>query len=247
MSDPLFTPDPEIITVDPNKDYFAELVGEGKKFADAKALARSKAEADAHIARLEREQAIARKELENRMNMEKFMDQLSKTVQPKTAEPIIDPTSGLERNVEQPKVEIKGLSEDDVTKMLEARERQHREQANIAEAIAKAKEAFGANYAIVLKQKAQELGVSEDFLTSIAKSNVAAFVRVVGIGQVQGSDALFPQGSINTSGMQQTAKDTKNWAYYENIRKNNVAEYLLPKTQREMHEQAVKLGESFYN
>ena len=41
--------------IDPNKDYLAELVGEGKKFKTDKDLARGKYEADLYVKTLERQ------------------------------------------------------------------------------------------------------------------------------------------------------------------------------------------------
>ena len=49
-------------TIDPEKDYTAELVGEGKKFKDNKELARSKVESDLFISHLQKEEiGISRK------------------------------------------------------------------------------------------------------------------------------------------------------------------------------------------
>src|SRR5688572_12541162 len=56
-----------------------QLVGEGKKFADAEALAKCKAESDAFIETLKREQAELRRELDTRLSLEDFLDQQKAT------------------------------------------------------------------------------------------------------------------------------------------------------------------------
>src|SRR5688572_23205514 len=70
---------------DDTKDYFTELVGDGKKFNDEKALAKGKAFADHHISLLEAEKAEMveehrklREELNARAALEELIDQMKK-------------------------------------------------------------------------------------------------------------------------------------------------------------------------
>ena len=63
--------------VDPNKNYLEELVGEGKKFKDPVALARSKVESDRHIAKLESELKAIRTDMNSRLSLEDLVTKLA--------------------------------------------------------------------------------------------------------------------------------------------------------------------------
>jgi len=241
MSDPLFSaPDPETI-IDPTKDYLSELVGEGKKFTDAAALARGKAEADAHIRRLEREAQALRTDLENSVRMKEFLDNLKSVAPTKTAEELNAGTPPREPNADVPK----GLSLADVEKLMQERERSARENQNLEKAVSVAKQAFGANYGHVLSQKAEEMGISKEWLTDVAKTNPTAFLKLVGAETGNQNTTLFPQSSVRS--VPQNNVQTKNLAYYQKLRKDDPVRYHSREVQMEMHREAEKQGDSFFN
>ncbi len=243
MSDPLFSSDQEPVTIDPNKDYSSDLVGEGKKFKDIAALARAKVESDAFIEQLKRENAEARAKADNGLAMKTFLDNLDAKMKTAPAEPTRVETPSLEPNAAQPN---KGISEQDIVALLERREAQKSEQDNLNKAVEQVKKAFGANYGLVLKQKAQELGVKEEFLTDVAKKNVNAFLKIVQAETPSDNTSLFPSSSISSSNpsVQNTGKKFKD---YEKLRKENQQEYMSRKIQNEMMDEALKQGESFFS
>jgi len=74
-----------IDTIDPSKNYLAELVGEGKKFKTQEDLARGKAESDAYIKILEKrsdelrnDYLKLRDDYSSRAKLEEVVDQLTK-------------------------------------------------------------------------------------------------------------------------------------------------------------------------
>jgi hypothetical protein len=244
MTDLFNAPDQEIV-IDPTKDYLPELVGDDKKFKTPTDLARAKVEADAFIERLKRENALARKELEDKMSMKQFMDNLNSKLTSKPAEQNSPVTNQNEPDAAT-QIINKGISEEDIVKILESRERAKQEQQNIMKATEAVKKAFGANYVQVLEQKAQELGVAKAFLEDVAKSNVSAFLKVVGAEQPADNNAqVFPKGSVshpNTPA--QVGKSAKD---FEKLRRENFREWLTPRVQNEIYEQMMKQGESFYS
>lgn len=234
----LFNSDQEI-TIDPTKDYLPELVGEDKKFKTAADLARGKIESDAFIERLKRENAELRSKKDTEISMQTFLDNLDKKLKP---QPALEPDGTPPK---EPTAEHKGISEEDIVRLLESREATKQKQANLEQAVSAAKKAFGANYSLVLEQKAQELGISKDFLTSVAEKNVPAFLRIVGAEIKDDNTQLFPSTSISTSrpSIQSSGKTFKD---YEKIRKENPSEYMSSRVQNEMMAEAVKQGEAFY-
>lgn len=240
MSDLFKAPDQEI-TIDPEKDYLPDLVGEGKKFKTPADLARAKLESDAFIERLKRENAEMRSKVETELSMKQFLDNLDAKLKAKPADDTTQRTTPDEPNAEQIN---KGISEEDILKLLDNREKTKQQQENLNKAIELSKKSFGANYSLVLEQKAQELGISKNFLEDIAKSNVSAFARIVGAEPKNDSTQLFPTSSVTT----QTAPPVntgKKYSDFEKMRKENYKEWISPRVQNEIHDLAVKHGEAF--
>lgn len=240
MSDLFTAPDQEI-TIDPNKDYLPELVGEGKKFKELSDLARAKVESDAFIERLKRENAELRSKKETEISMQTFLDNLDKKLKPQPAQEE-QRTTPAESTAEP----TKGISEEDIVRLLESREAAKQKQANLEQAVSAAKKAFGANYSLVLEQKVQELGVSKDFLTSVAEKNVSAFLRLVGAEVKTEDSTLFPTSSVSTT-RPSNPSTGKKFSDFEKLRKENPSKYLSSQVQNEMMAEALKQGESFYS
>lgn len=60
--------DPVTEQAAPAESLYGDLVGEGKKFSDAEALAKAKVESDTHISTIEEENAVLRKKIESSSN-----------------------------------------------------------------------------------------------------------------------------------------------------------------------------------
>ena len=73
--------------IDLEKDYLAELVGEGKRYKDPQVLARSAVEKDNFIERLKTEGAQLRAELNTRIKYEEFLDKLKSSPSRSNEEP----------------------------------------------------------------------------------------------------------------------------------------------------------------
>lgn len=236
----LFTADETDVTFEENVSYHDNLVGEGKKYKDSEALAKSRIEADAFILRLQNENAVIRAELQKRDSVEEAVKRLTQR-QPAqdTVEEAPPPAPGSHKD---------GLTLEDVEALLQHkladREAQNRQKTNSQIVIDELKSRFGSQWKAVLKAKQEELGVTEQYLEEQARVAPKALLALVGSGPR--SDSFTPpSGSFDTSKRPQTTS-SKNFAYFEKIRLTSPTEYWKPHVQNEMHKEAIKQGDAFW-
>ena len=89
-----------------------------------------------------------------------------------------------------------------------------------------------------MKLKAQELGVSVEFLQSVAAQSPKAFLAQLGLDNTSNqAPVVAPRNDINPRALNETSGRVKEgtYAYYENIRKTDPKAYYSPKIQIEMH------------
>lgn len=242
MTDSIFNDPTDFPTIDPEKDYYAELVGEGKKYKDNLAAGRAIAEKDLFIERLKAETQALREEtarqtaeLKTRTSLDEFLEKVKN--QPARS------------NVEDPPAtQPVALNEEKITEIvkshLTAKELADRQIANINTVTEGLKKAFGPNYVKSLEEKTEELGLSKEFLDDLAKKSPKAFFTALGIASQTHSVFTPPDSTVNVSGRSQGI--VKNYAYYKELKKKlTPAEYYSPALQNEMYEQAKKLGDQF--
>lgn len=238
----IFDKEDHVPVVDPNADHYAALVGDDKAYKDNAALARAVAEKEAFIQRVLREKEAVLDELRGRERLESLVDQLAKKERETPVGENPPPT--------EPGQAKESMGPEDLHKKVEETLRSLREketrEVNEAKVRQKLREAFGANAEAVYKQKASELG-GEAFLNDIAARNPEALFRVLGIDSApQRQGDTPPRSAVNTGGFRPQA-DVRNKAYYDNLRKTMPSsEYWSARIQNEIHEQAAKLGPSFY-
>ncbi len=132
--------------IDPDKDYYTELVGEGRKFKDEKALARSKAEADEFIKfknkqfdQLSESYLKLKADYEARAKLEELIDQI--------------PTRD---NRELPNANNQpGIDPKDLETLIESKftsyEKKQRQEENVKKAKELAREKLGQRWSSALK------------------------------------------------------------------------------------------------
>lgn len=220
------------IFIDPDKDYSEELVGEGKKYADLQALARSRVEADATIARRERELAGLREELATRLKYEEFLDKLNSkgTTLPNTTDDDTNP----------PKP---GLSQEQLDVALENKLKQYEAnkiaENNLTLVHNKLTEAFGTNYSYNLRKKTEELGMSETFIKQLAATNPKALLKLLEVeGTTKSPNELFqaPPRNDYTSSSLSPSKESKEEATLEEMRRKQPEKYWSPEIQNKLFE-----------
>jgi len=241
--------------IDPNKNYLEELVGDGKKFRSHEDLARGKAESDLFIAKLLQEKKEALEELNKRLTVEDLLSRLENKGTPPVTQNQFNqngnaasgdqnaPNSNL--NLDEIKAAVKAELERDVVNA--------KREANVNNVNAKMTELYGDQAPAVLRRKAQELGVSIDYLRGIAADSPALFLKTIEeapVAQPQ-KPSIFnapPQG-VNTGALPKTPTygNHKPRSYYENLKKTNPKEYFSPKTAVQEHKDAVALGVNFFD
>jgi len=244
-----------------DKNYLEELVGEGKKFSSAEELAKGKAQSDAFIEQLKREQSELREALAESKSIEEHLNDLrtavvthnkkeenisAMTVDPNAAAPVVAETTAQATP-----------SPDDIRSMVEQEVSRRTSQAqveqNLDSVISEAKRVHGDNYKQELSQKAMELGSTPDEMFEIAQKNPALFKSVMGL---TGDKAPATQNapnrvfeSVNTDALRAQNKATgkKGYSDFQDLRKTNPQKYFSAEVQNEMFRLAQEIGPEFLN
>lgn len=215
---------------------------------DVDALLKGKAEADRFIEQLKHETAQIRNDLASRLSVEEALSKLVAT-----------PASGTsnnqrveERLPETPNKETPAaLAKDDVLALVRealATESSKAKQAsNIEVAKQELEKTFGSNYITHLQKRADELGVNPDFLNRLASESPKALLALVNDGKTSTQSNLSTPPETNIMSGTQSNVGSKNYKYYDSVRKSDPRKYWSPSFQNEMYANAAKLGPKFYD
>lgn len=251
MTETLFDPNKlveTVETIDDSKDYLTEYVGTGKKFADASALAKAKAQSDLFIKRMETENKAMRDELtrlSGELKTRTSLDEFLEKVRSAQKEPTVT-TSNQDNQANEPV-----LNEEKIAELIEtrltAKERALQASTNLRAVQEGLIKAYGQDYVPVLSKRAQDLGVDKAFLDNLAQTAPKAFFAALGITLENKQSSIFAPPNTVTSSPSSTNSGAKNEKYYQALRKKlSPAEYYAPAIQNEKFEMAKKLGDSFY-
>jgi hypothetical protein len=229
--------DDNLPTIDPSKDYLNEYVGDDKKFKTPQDLARAKAESDAFIERLTRENAGLREDLKARTGLEELVTRLS--------EVDTKPSADLGNEPQTPNREDAPDLEKIIAQKLEEREVQKTSQDNLAAVKKTLADKWGSDYSNKLKTAANELGVGEKFLSDMAAKNPKAFYKLVGLESNPRPDLFEPPPRTETTVTMPPASGDRDWDYYEKLRKADSNRYWSVSVQNQLHKDALRLGERF--
>lgn len=209
----------------------------------AEELLKAKVEADLHIKNLEREKA-------EQYEMYKKLYEESQTKASLTE--LIDQIKNKETQVALPNANEVKEPTLDFTKIetmfeqkLSAYEQQKREVDNFGKVQSKLKEKLGDNYASILKDQYNQLGLSNEDMNALAKKSPEAYFRMLGLNDNARSDYMAaPRSSQrNDSFAPKTVK--RDYAYYQELKKTNPMLYLDPKIAVQMEKDAQELGAAF--
>lgn len=231
----LFTEnDPSPVTVD-------ALVGEGKKYKSVDDLAKAKIEADRFIEQLKAEKAEVLRDMQARPPVsdrsQEILDRLEALAR--------TPTTERQDTTPTERVEVKGLTEDDVFRILQQREAQSRAQANMNAVKTELVQKFGDQYSQVLKSLQDKLGVDQKFLDNLAAQSPAAFQGLLATVQPSGQPVFTPPASSKPDAFKPTGGGAKPRSEYLKLKAENPALYNSPAVQNQMYKDAMALGEKF--
>lgn len=232
--------------IDPNKNYYEELVGDGRKFKDNEDLAKGKYMADMHIKMLERRMDELRadyiKEQSENATRAKLED-LLKTMETRPAssdQPLANVVPDTSPKFDLSEIEKR--MEEKLSQGLSAYETANRQKANTNSVVSKLKERYGDNYQPVVKQQIQSLGMTDEMFNQMVKDAPQALLKTLGIGD-QPERFQSPERSSGQFAFKGPQKRT--WSYYQELKQKNPRLYHDPKTLIQMEKDALELGDAF--
>lgn len=155
-------------------------------------ILRAKAEADAFIEQMKKENQELRQEVTAKITMDELLTQIrNQSNQPVQPQPSVDPNPQV-KQIDTPDIEKI------VAEHLKKATTESQRAKNLDEVTKKLSEKFGADAQLNLNKKAQELGVSIEYLREQAAQNPAVFYRLVDLDRptnVQ-SPLPAPRGSV---------------------------------------------------
>lgn len=218
---------------------------------DVEALARGKWESDQHIARIETENHGFRQELNTRLSLEDFMKKMdernlsNRTIPNNDGEP--------QHRQQNESITKENLTAEEVQKLIQQTLTQEQKKTNTERNVAYVRQeltkAWGKDFHVKLKQKAQEIGADEKFLASMAESQPRAFLTLVGVSSQEAPrsqpNVSPPNTQVNsTAGLK--SPTVRNSAYWKKYRKENPEKYFSVEATRQRFEDAKTLGEDFF-
>lgn len=233
--------------VDPQKNYLEDLVGDGKKFKSPEELARGKYEADQFINQLQSELAGLRQDLNTKLTLEQYIDKMAAPAQ--TAQTPNEPNGNTGEN-------IQGLKPEDVERLIDqrvsARETERIQNENLRTVRDTLSSTLGSDFPNKLKSIGEQIGMSPEDMNDMAKLRPKALLALVQANQgTQTQTQQAPQGLFTPPAGQQSGfkpvNPERTMSYYENLRKTDLKTYWLPSTQNQLHADALRLGERFFD
>jgi hypothetical protein len=224
-----------------------DLVGEGQKYKTVEDLVKAVVFKDQHITRLETENRGMRDDLRASKRLEEVVEQLSKVAVGES------PANSGGNQSERERGDAPALSAEDLEQLIDQgmtkREKAARQRDNLGEVSRALANTWGSNYAAQLREQAKVLGVGEDFLNSVAAENPQAFYRLVGLQANAPVPSVFapPASAVNSTGIQTRKVNDRTETYYADLKKKDPALYWSPKVQNQMHADAFRLEEKFFD
>jgi hypothetical protein len=226
---------------DGEADLLSELVGEGKKFKTPQDLAKSAVEKDNFIEQLKRENAEMRRSLAKEAKLDAVDTALAR----------------LNDKLEKASTESEGtattkpLSRDDIRAILLEEKNQAEQAANLATIQSQLLSKFGGDRELVKKHvaaKASELGVSPAEIRNMVSRTPEVARTVLGLKQPAASGSTnLPRQTMNTEALDPSeSSDSRNKAYYDNLKTKLGHKYWSPSIQQQMFKDAKALGSKFY-
>lgn len=233
-------------TLDPNKNYLPDLVGEGKKFKTPEDLAKGKYESDMYINTLTRQFDELRKDFlkereENtsRAKLQELIDQVKSQQTNSSTNPNAKVTE------EKPSVDIKEIETLVSSKIKEDKETSRRE-ANFNLVKSKLMERYGNNFQSVLDQQIKDLDLTINEANELARTRPQVFIKTLGLDQPQIKEGFQspPRNNLQSSTFKPTV-EKRDWDYYQRMKMEDPVRYASTQTNVQMHKDVMELGEAF--
>lgn len=231
------------------KNYLQDLVGDDKKFKTTEDLARGKYESDNMIKILERKHDELREdflklknEADSKANLEALLDRLEarQTQHSSNAQPPVNDVRQPSMNLDQ----VKAAAREEVMQIAETTKQT--ENLNLVKA--KLKERYGDNSPNILREQIESLGMTAQQAETLARTAPNAFIKTLGLdvpAKQQQSFQTPPRSDARSDQFAPRGAEKRTWAWYQNLKKSDPKKYLDPKTNVQMHNDALALGAEF--
>ena len=234
--------------IDPDRNYYEDLVGEDRKYKDEAALARAVVEKDNFIERLKQETAGLREQLNTSTNLEQFLDRLDKREKGSVeeAEGDRDHPGETRRN--------SSLSIEDIDKLIESkvseREQKRIQLSNLELVKQELQKNLGSKYVEQLEEVGKSLDMSQEEINNLAMTKPKVLLSLV--NAKAGNQASRQEGSLFAAPQgRSTPLDDKpvrrTQSYYNSIKAKDPSTYWSPRIQNQMHNDALQMGDSFFD
>jgi len=231
-----------------HSSFLEQLVGENKKFKDAEALARGKAESDAYIPTLEAklDELVAdnkrfRDEINAGRTMQEMLDQLTSQQQEQNNQEQNKPPQM--DAPKQPAFDAKQLENLVSSKIME-HESTKKQNDNLNMVLSRLQEHYGNEYQNVLTQQTDELGLTQDLVNNLARQHPKALMKTLGIDAPKSTQS-FQAPPRSSTGFTPRGSEKRTWTYYQELKKKDPDAYWSPKNTAQMFADAQSLGDSF--
>lgn len=220
---------------------FEDFVGEDKKYKTNDDVAKAIVEKDKFIETLKSETAALRQELSARPTADRSQEILDRleALNTKPATPQPAPS-------EPARAEVKGLSEEDVLRLLNERDQKRLAQQNVETVKSELNTKFGPQYGQVLKSLADKMGVGTSFLETVAAQSPAAFMKLIDGAQPTEPYVAAPTSQVSATFVP-SPSGAKPRSWYVKLRATDKAKYDSASVQTQMMKDAMELREAFHD
>jgi len=227
------------------ENFLEHLVGDGKKFSDAESLARGKFESDRHVTNLERQIAELREDIDQGTKITELMEMVRKQNESTEKTETTSTESHSETSSGQ-------MTEDELKSLISThvseRDKQTAEAKNLAEADKALRDKYGETSARVVKERADDLGMSVEEMQEFASRNPKGFFRLMDMDSTRKESGSFVGGGQRSESVPLKNANTRDFAHYQDLRRKNKALYHKPTTQQAMMDDLASMGkEAFYS
>ena len=226
-------------------DFIAQIVAsKGDQWKDPNVIAKGYVSAQEHIKNLENQVKMFTDAQDKQDYAKDLLEQL-RSRQPSVGDATQNNNTAVQEDT-TPKFSADELKNLVKSTLLEETENS-KKQANISKVDARLTELFGPKAAEVMEDRSKKLGLSKEELQSLAAKSPDAFFALVTPEQRKETNSGYTQGAVNTSASSFNAPSTKNFAYYNKLRREDPKLYRSQGIQAEMYAQRMQLGDAFYN
>lgn len=220
------------------------LVGEGKKFSDAEALAKGKLAADEHIANLNAQLEALKAQVASGASVSaEALDKILTEIK-QSKQTVTNPSTSSDNGNQS----VKAPTEAEIVAIVN-RQHEMRAQAQVrAETLGKVEKVYGSKSGEFLTKVADETGFSLDQLKALAGTNPSAFLRIANLNTVPQSSGV--SSSVNSEAVSSSVNldgTVRNKSWYDAKRKEmGATKFAMDRQmQQQIHADRQRLGDSW--